>query len=95
MHGPGASLHPECKQTFAVHAPQAYTHKSTPFSCQWVGYAHRRQAHYEATTSTGTLNGWQRELAKKLGVSPNKVVAFVEMFQMKGNDEYHTIPSSR
>ena len=30
------------------------------------------------------------ELAKKLGVSPHKVLAFVEMFQMKGNDEYHT-----
>src|SRR5262249_59084871 len=32
-----ASLHPECKQIFAVHAPSAYTHNSTPFSCQWVG----------------------------------------------------------
>ncbi len=32
-----ASLHPECKQTFAVHAPSAYTHNSTPFSSQWVG----------------------------------------------------------
>src|SRR6266536_3567903 len=32
-----ASLHPECKLTFAVHAPSAYTHNSTPFSCQWVG----------------------------------------------------------
>lgn len=30
------------------------------------------------------------ELAKKLGISPHKVVAFVKMFQMKGNDEYHT-----
>ena len=32
-----ASLHPECKQTYAVHAPSAYTHNSTPFSSQWVG----------------------------------------------------------
>src|SRR5262249_49302811 len=32
-----ASLHPECKQIFAVHAPSAYIHNSTPFSCQWVG----------------------------------------------------------
>jgi hypothetical protein len=30
------------------------------------------------------------ELAKKLGTSPNKVVAFVKMFQMKDNEEYHT-----
>src|SRR5215468_12021887 len=32
-----ASLHPECKQICAVHAPAAYTHNSTPFSCQCVG----------------------------------------------------------
>jgi hypothetical protein len=30
------------------------------------------------------------ELASKLDISPHKVVAFVKMFQMKGNDEYHT-----
>lgn len=30
------------------------------------------------------------ELANKLGISPSRVVAFVKMFQMKGNDEYHT-----
>jgi uncharacterized protein YutE (UPF0331/DUF86 family) len=30
------------------------------------------------------------ELAKKLGVNPSRVVAFVKMFQMKGNDDYHT-----
>ncbi len=30
------------------------------------------------------------ELATKLGVSPTRVVAFVKLFQMKGNDEYHT-----
>jgi hypothetical protein len=30
------------------------------------------------------------ELAKKLGVSPARVIAFVKMFQMKGSDEYHT-----
>jgi hypothetical protein len=30
------------------------------------------------------------ELSKKLGTSPSRVIAFVKMFQMKGNDEYHT-----
>lgn len=30
------------------------------------------------------------ELAKKLGTSPARVVALVKLFQMKGNDEYHT-----
>ena len=30
------------------------------------------------------------ELAKKLGISPARVVAFVKMFQMKGNDDFHT-----
>jgi hypothetical protein len=29
------------------------------------------------------------ELANKLGTSPHKIVGFVKMFQMKGNDEYH------
>lgn len=29
------------------------------------------------------------ELAKKLATSPSRVIAFVKMFQMKGNDEYH------
>jgi hypothetical protein len=29
------------------------------------------------------------ELAKKLEMSPSRVVAFVKLFQMKGNDEYH------
>ena len=29
-----ASLHPECKHTFAVHAPSAYMHNSTPLSCR-------------------------------------------------------------
>ena len=30
------------------------------------------------------------ELAKKLGVSSSKIVGLVKLFQMKGNDEYHT-----
>ena len=30
------------------------------------------------------------ELAKKLTITPSRVVAFVKMFQMKGNDEFHT-----
>jgi hypothetical protein len=30
------------------------------------------------------------ELARKLGMSPSRVIAFVKMFQMKGNEEYHT-----
>jgi hypothetical protein len=29
------------------------------------------------------------ELANKLGISPSRVVAFVKLFQMKENDEYH------
>src|SRR6202023_728895 len=35
-----ASLHPECKQTFAVHAPSAYTHNSTHFHVnKWAPWA--------------------------------------------------------
>src|SRR5262249_41999552 len=30
------------------------------------------------------------ELATKLGLSPSRVIAFVKLFQMKGDDEYHT-----
>jgi hypothetical protein len=30
------------------------------------------------------------ELAKKLAITPSRVVAFVKVFLMKGNDEYHT-----
>ena len=54
-----ASLHPQCKQTFTVHAPSAYTHKLNPIFMSMGG----------AAGPSVTQNGVECEAIGKLTVA--------------------------